>query len=162
APLPPRARMRASIAVAAGSFVIGGLLVWQLPYAHAAMERRIARWLGAMDDEEITGVASNMRLGTSHGMLLSDRVVMRSDVDADDLAPHLPMRARACRARAADGREPRHRRPSRVGDHSHRREVDRRRTHRSREARGHRTRAQSLPLLARRPPQRTDRSGRRF
>jgi len=84
APLPARARMRASIVLAAGSFVVGGLLVWQLPNAHAAMERRIARWLGAIDDEEITGFASNMRLGSTHGMLLSDRVVMRIEGNADE------------------------------------------------------------------------------
>lgn len=70
-------RRRAAIVLAGTSFLIGGLLLWQLPRAGAWLELRVARYLGNLEADEITGFSSQMRLGSTHGMLKSDRIVLR-------------------------------------------------------------------------------------
>lgn len=74
-------RRRAAIVLALTSFLVGGLLVWQLPRIGAIVEARVARWLGNLDAEEVTGFASTMRLGSTRGMLQSDRIVLRVEGD---------------------------------------------------------------------------------
>lgn len=81
APAPRRA------AIVAGGLTIGVavLLTWQLPRAAGWVETRVARWLGAVDADEATGFSSNMRLGSTHGMLRSERIVMRIEGEAPEL-----------------------------------------------------------------------------
>lgn len=74
-------RRRAALVLALSSFFIGGLLVWQLPRVGAMVEARIARWLGNLEAEEVTGFSSEMRLGSTHGMLKSERIVLRVEGD---------------------------------------------------------------------------------
>jgi transglutaminase-like putative cysteine protease len=70
-------RRRAAVILAVSSFLIGGLLVWQLPRVGAIVEARVARWLGNLEADEVTGFSSEMRLGSTRGMLKSDRIVLR-------------------------------------------------------------------------------------
>lgn len=75
------ARRRAAIVLAISSSLIGGLLVWQLPRVGAMVEARVARWLGNLEADEVTGFSSEMRLGSTRGMLKSDRIVLRIEGD---------------------------------------------------------------------------------
>lgn len=72
-----RGRVRAWTALAVVSLASTALLVRQLPRAGGWVEARIGRWLGAMDADEATGFSSNLRLGSTHGMLVSERPVLR-------------------------------------------------------------------------------------
>lgn len=81
-PMGTASRRRAALVLAASSFLMGGLLVWQLPRVGAIVEQRVARWLGNLEAEEVTGFSSTMRLGSTHGMLQSDRIVLRIEGDA--------------------------------------------------------------------------------
>lgn len=74
-------RRRAGIVLAVSSLLIGGLLLWQLPRAGAWVELRVARYLGNLEANEVTGFSSQMRLGSTHGMLKSDRIVLRIEGD---------------------------------------------------------------------------------
>lgn len=74
-------RRRAAIVLASSSFLIGGLLVWQLPRVAAVVEARVARYLGTLEADEVTGFSSEMRLGSTRGMLKSDRIVLRIEGD---------------------------------------------------------------------------------
>lgn len=78
---PRGARRRAAMVLATSSLFMGGLLVWQLPRAGAMVEARIARWLGNLEAEEVTGFSSQMRLGSTRGMLKSERIVLRVEGD---------------------------------------------------------------------------------
>jgi transglutaminase-like putative cysteine protease len=79
---PRGARGRAAIVLAVSSFVIGGILAWQIPRVGAIVEARVARWLGNLEADEVTGFSSQMRLGSTRGMLKSDRIVLRIEGDA--------------------------------------------------------------------------------
>lgn len=73
------------VAILAGvALAVAGFLVWQLPYAGGWAEARVARWLGAIDADEATGFSSSMRLGSTHGMLVSERIVLRVEGDAPE------------------------------------------------------------------------------
>jgi protein-glutamine gamma-glutamyltransferase len=74
-------RRRAAVVLALSSSLVGGLLVWQLPRVGAAVEVRVARWLGNLEADEVTGFSSQMRLGSTRGMLKSDRIVLRVEGD---------------------------------------------------------------------------------
>lgn len=75
-------RRRAAIVMAIASVAISGLLAWQLPRAGAWVELRVARWLGNLEADEVTGFSSQMRLGSTHGMLKSERIVLRIEGDS--------------------------------------------------------------------------------
>lgn len=77
-------RARPALIFALVTLAASGFLVWQLPRAGGYVEARIARWLGAIEADEATGFSSNMRLGSTHGMLLSDRIVMRIEGEAPE------------------------------------------------------------------------------
>ena len=61
------------------------LLVWLLPLASGALERRLVVWLASLENEEESGFSSSMRLGSTTRMKKGDRIVLRTSGAEVDL-----------------------------------------------------------------------------